>query len=124
MKRIRYALLSAAAALMFGLGGTAQADSFKLYIGTPGAFGFNSGHGYYGHKSHYQRRHVYKRHYRGHRKYWRGGQRYGHYKPWYGHRYGHYKPRYGHPGRHYGHKYRHRGPRHGYRGHRRHGWKH
>lgn len=112
MKRIRYALVPAVAALMFGLGGTAQADSFKLYIGSPGAFGFQSGHGYYGPKSHYQRRHVYKRHYRGHRKYWRGG-----------HRYGHYKPRYRHPGRHYGQKFRDRGPRHGYRGHRRHGWK-
>lgn len=127
MHRIRYLLIPAVAALLFGVGGTAQAGSFKLYIESPGAYGFKSGHRHYGYKSHYPRRHAYKRYYRSYPRYWHGGHHYGHYKPRFrhpGHRYGHYKPWFRHPGRHYGHKYRHRGPRHGYRGHRRHGWRH
>lgn len=115
MKRIRYALIPAVAALMFGVGGTANADSYKLYFGSPGvSFGFKSGHGHYGHKSYYYpRRHVYKRHYRAYPRYWHG------------HRHGYYKHGYRHPGRHYyGHKYRHYGFKHGHRGHRRHGRKH
>lgn len=121
MKCIRYALIPAVAALMFGVGGAAHADSYKLYFGSPGvAFGFKSGHGHYGHGSHYYpRRHVYKRHYRAYPRYG-----HGHYKR--GYRHGYYKHGYRHPGRHYyGHKkYRHRGHGYGYRGHRRYGWSH
>lgn len=119
MKRLRYALIPAAAALLLGAGGAANADSYRLYFGSPGAsIGFKSGYGHYGHKGYYQPRHHYK-----HKRYYRAPPR----RYWHGH--GHGYPRYGYrpPVRYYGHKSWHggyRGHKHGYRGPRRHGWRH
>lgn len=114
MRRIRHALIPAAAVLLFGIGGAAQADSYRLYFGSPGAsIGFKSGHyGHYGHRGYYPRRHYYKHHYRPYPRYWHGP------------RHGYYKHGYRHPGRYHGYKHGYRGYKHGYRGHRRHGWRH
>ncbi len=114
MKCIRYVLVPALAAMLFGIGGAARADSFGIYFGSPGApFGFKSGHyGHYGHRGYSPRRYHYRHHYRAYPRYWHGP------------RHGYYKHGYGHPGRYYGYKRGYRGYWRGYRGHRRFGWRH
>lgn len=98
MKRIRYAVVPVLAALLFGVGGTAQADSYGLAFRSNGIY-FDYQYGYrdHGHSRHYHyRRHHYSR------PFW-GPPRYRH-PP----RYGHFGYRSGPPVRHfYGYGHRH-----------------
>lgn len=97
MKPARYAILPVLAALMFGLGGTARADSVGLAFGPAGIYYFDYHSGYYHQDQHYRHdykgyRHDYRRPYRAHPPYWYGYRSYGYrYHPpvrrFYGHDY-------------------------------------
>jgi hypothetical protein len=114
MKPVRYAILPALAVLLFGIGGTARADSVGLAFWPGGIyyFDYNSGYRQYGGYRHeYERRHNDRRHaYEGpswvRPPYWHGYRSYGYsYRPpvrrFYGHDHDH--DRYWHGERGWGH---------------------